>query len=97
MSDNGASRFSYFLAGMSIGAFLALIFAPGSGSETREMIAKKAEEGLDFAKQRSDDFRKDAEEYLDKGKEVLSKQKEELSAALQAGKGAYRKEKTKAN
>jgi gas vesicle protein len=97
MSDNGGSRFSYFLAGMGIGAFLALIFAPGSGSETRELIAKKAEEGRDFAKQRSGDFRKDAEEYLDKGKEILSKQKEELSAALQAGKGAYRKEKTKAN
>ena len=97
MTDTGGSRFSYFLAGLGIGALIALVFAPESGEEMRKRLVKKAEEGRDLAKQRSGDFRKNAEEYVDKGKEVLAKQKELLSAALQAGKGTYRREKAKAN
>ena len=46
MSDNnGASNLGFFLAGLGIGAVLALIFAPQSGKETRDLIALKASEG----------------------------------------------------
>ena len=42
---NGATNLGFFLAGLGMGAILALLFAPRSGKETREYIAGKAEEG----------------------------------------------------
>jgi gas vesicle protein len=93
---NGASNFGFFLAGLGMGAILALLFAPRSGKETREYIAGKAEEGRDFVKARTEDLRRQAEGAVEKGKDLVSKQKELLSAALEAGKQAYQEEKAKA-
>ena len=46
--NNGGSNFAFFVAGLGIGALLALLFAPKSGEETRNMIAQKATEGRDY-------------------------------------------------
>ena len=94
--DNGGSQVGFFLAGLGIGAVLALLFAPRSGKETRDYIVQKAEEGRDFVVSRSDDIRKQAEDALEKGKEMVAKQREQLAAALEAGKQAYQEEKAKA-
>ena len=93
---NGGSNFGFFLAGLGIGAILALLFAPRSGKETREYIAGKAEEGRDYVKARTEDLRREAEGAVEKGKDLVTKQKELLSAALEAGKQAYQEEKAKA-
>jgi len=93
---NGGSNFGFFLAGLGIGAILALLFAPRSGKETREYIAGKAEEGRDYVKAKTEDLRRQAEGAVEKGKDLVSKQKELLSAALEAGKQAYQEEKVKA-
>ena len=93
--ENGASKVGFFLAGLGIGAVLALLFAPRSGRETRDMIAQKAGEGRDFVKTKTDEFRKQAEGAVEKGKDLVTKQKEMLSAALEAGKQAYQDEKAK--
>jgi len=93
---NGASNFGFFLAGLGMGAILALLFAPRSGKETREYIAGKAEEGRDYVKAKTEDLRRQAEGAVEKGKDLVSKQKELLSAALEAGKQAYQEEKAKA-
>jgi gas vesicle protein len=95
-NDNGGSKVAFFLAGMGIGAILALLFAPKSGEETREYIAQKAGEGRDYMTAKGRELRKQAEEAVDKAKDVVSKQKEQLSAALEAGKQAYQEEKGKA-
>jgi gas vesicle protein len=96
MSDeNGGSKVGFFLAGLGIGAVLALLFAPRSGQETRDMIAHKAGEGRDYVKTKTDEFRKQAEEAVEKGRGLVAKQKEMLSAALEAGKQAYQEEKAK--
>jgi len=94
--DNGGSKIGFFLAGLGIGAVIALLFAPLSGKETRDMIAEKAEEGRDYVKSKSEEIRKQAEEAVEKGKDMVSKQKERLSAALEAGKQAYQEEMSKA-
>jgi gas vesicle protein len=97
MSDNnGASKVAFFLAGMGIGAILALLFAPKSGKETRDYLAQKAEEGKEYVTVRGRELRKHAEEAVEKAKDVVTKQKEQLSAALEAGKQAYQEEKSKA-
>ena len=94
--DNGGSQVGFFLAGLGIGAVIALLFAPRSGKETREYIVHKAEEGRDFVINKSEEIRKQAEDAVDKGKDLVNKQKELLSAALEAGKQAYQDEKAKA-
>ena len=94
--NNGASNLGFFLAGLGIGAILALLFAPRSGKETRDYIAQKAGEGRDYVKTKSEELCKQAEESVEKGKDLVAKQKELLSAALEAGKQAYQEEKAKA-
>jgi len=94
--ENGGSQIGFFLAGLGIGAVIALLFAPRSGKETRDIIMHKAEEGRDYVKTKSDEIRKQAEDAVDKGRDLVSKQKEMLSAALEAGKQAYQDEKAKA-
>jgi len=94
--ENGGSKVGAFLAGLGIGAVVALLFAPRSGQETRDILSQKAEEGRDFVKTKSDEIRKQAEDAVEKGKDLVNKQKELLSAALEAGKQAYQQEKTKA-
>ncbi len=94
--DNGASKVGFFLAGLGIGAILALLFAPKSGRETRDYLAQKAEDGRDFVKTKSEELRNKAEEAVEKGRDLVTRQKELLSAALEAGKQAYQEEKSKA-
>ena len=94
--ENGGGSVGYFLAGLGIGAVIALLFAPRSGKEPRDMIVQKAEEGRDFVKAKSEEIRKQAEDAVEKGKDLVNQQKELLSAALEAGKQAYQEEKTKA-
>ena len=94
--DNGGSQVGFFLAGLGIGAVVALLLAPRSGKETREFIVQKTEEGKEFVKAKSEEIRKQAEDAVEKGKDLVSKQKDLLSAALEAGKQAYQEEKVKA-
>ena len=94
--ENGGSKLGIFLAGLGIGALMALLFAPRSGKETRDIIVQKAEEGRDFVKTKTEEIRKQAEDAVEKGKGLVNKQKDLLSAALEAGKQAYQEEKTKA-
>ena len=93
--EKGGSKVGFFLAGLGIGAVVALLFAPRSGKETRDLIVQKAEEGRDFVMTKTDEIRKQAEDAVEKGKELVNKQKDLLSAALEAGKQAYQEEKAK--
>jgi len=94
--NNGGSQLGFFLAGLGIGAVIALLFAPRSGKETRDLIVQKAEEGREFVKTKTEEIRKQAEDAVEKGRDLVSKQKDLLSAALEAGKQAYQEEKAKA-
>jgi gas vesicle protein len=102
--SSGGDKFLYFLAGAGIGAVLALLFAPKSGRETRELIARSATDSRDYLSNKVSEGRSYVEEtgrkvgddfssFIDKSKEALSRQKEQLTAAFEAGKAAYREEK----
>jgi len=93
--NGGASNFAFFLAGLGIGAILALLFAPKSGEETRDYIAQKAGEGKDYVAAKGKELRRQAEELVEKGSDVVAQQKEQLAAAFDAGKQAYQEEKAK--
>jgi gas vesicle protein len=94
--NNSGSMIGMFLAGLGIGAVIALLFAPRSGKETRDFIVQKTEEGKDYVISKSEEIRKQAEDAVEKGKDLVSKQKDLLSAALEAGKQVYQEEKAKA-
>jgi gas vesicle protein len=94
--DNGASKVAYFLAGMGLGAIVALLFAPRSGKEARDYLTQKAEEGRGYVTTKGREIRQQAEQAVDRARDVVAKQKEQLSAALEAGKQAYQEEKGKA-
>jgi gas vesicle protein len=105
MTENsGGDKFLYFLAGASIGAVFALLFAPKSGRETRDLIARTANDSRDFLATKVNEGRQVVEErsrklgddftsFIDKSKDAVQRQKEQLSAAFEAGKTAYREEK----
>jgi gas vesicle protein len=96
MADNVGSKVTYFLVGLGIGALIGVLFAPKSGEETRELLSKKAEEGRDYAQRKARELRERAEEMVERGKEYASKQKDSLAAAVEAGREAYQREKSKA-
>lgn len=68
MSNNGSRSVTIFLAGMSVGAIAALLFAPKSGKETRELIGRKAEEGSDYVVAKGRELRRQAEDFVDRGR-----------------------------
>ena len=102
--NHGSDKFLFFLAGAGIGAVVALLLAPKSGRETRELITRKATDSRDFVTNKVTEGRQIVEEksrkmsddfttFLDKSKEAVQRQKEQLGAAFEARKAAYRDEK----
>jgi gas vesicle protein len=94
MSDReGTTGVLWFLAGLGIGAVVGILYAPQSGSETREVLMSKAEEGREFVRKRAREARDQAEQWAQRGKEAYESQKEQIRSAVEAGRQAYR-EKT---
>lgn len=105
MSDDrgsGSGVILSFLLGGLTGAALAILFAPRSGEETREMLGGKLREGAergrklrDRAAARGREILEDASDYVENQREALEKRRERLSAAVDAGRQAFRDEKDK--
>jgi gas vesicle protein len=91
-----------FLLGALSGAALAILFAPRSGRETREMLGEKLRESADRGRRLGEEAiekgraaASDATGYLDRQREALEKRRDRLAAAVEAGRQAYRDEKEK--
>jgi gas vesicle protein len=79
-----SSGFSWFLAGLGIGALIGVLYAPKAGKETREDLANSAREGGEYLRQRSRDAadqinqivdrsKVQVTEYVDRGKEYIDR------------------------
>lgn len=106
MSDDRGSGASgvilSFLLGGLTGAALAILFAPRTGKETRELLEERMREGAERgrvlkekATVRGREILDDAAQYVDRKREVLESRKDRLSTAVEAGRQAYRDEKDK--
>ena len=105
MSDDrgsGSGVILSFLLGGLTGAALAILFAPRSGEETREMLGGKLREGAergrkirDRATARGREILEDASDYVEGQREALEKRRDRVSAAVDAGRQAFRDEKDK--
>ena len=95
MSERGSGGgILWFLTGLGIGAVVGILYAPQSGSETREILMSKAEEGRDFVRQRAKEARTQAEQWAEKGKQVYNEQRDQIRSAVDAGRQAYREKTT---
>ncbi len=91
-----------FMVGALTGAALAILFAPRSGRETRELLGEKLREGAERGRDLKDrmvargrEMVDEAEGFVDRQREVLKDSRERLAAAIEAGRDAYRSEKDK--
>jgi gas vesicle protein len=88
MSDNNSSQVGGFLTAFAIGALMgagmALLYAPRSGKETRELLA-----------QRTRELKNRASDALDQAKETVLGKKTAILAAVEAGKVAMREQQEK--
>jgi len=96
MSDHDGNGFVWFLAGLGLGALAGVLYAPRSGSETREALRARADEGREYVRNRAREAREQANTWADKGREVVSQQKEQFRAAYEAGRQAYHEATTEA-
>jgi len=90
MADRDGNSFLWFLAGLGLGALAGVLYAPRAGSETREALRVRAEEGREYVRNRAQQAREQAAEWADRGREVVNQQKEQFRAAYEAGRQAYR-------
>ena len=98
MSDSdGKGGLLWFLTGLGIGAVVGILYAPHSGSETREILMSKAEESGEYVRKRAREARDQAEQWAQKGKEVYNSQKDQIRSAVEAGRQAYREKTSPTN
>lgn len=95
MPDNVGSKVTYFLVGLGVGALVGILFAPKSGEDTREYLAKKADEGRDFAQRKAKELRERADDLIERSKDAANRGKDSISAAVEGAREAYRREASK--
>ena len=94
MSDRDGNTFVWFLAGLGVGALVGVLYAPQPGSETREALRSRAEEGRNYMKTRAREAKEQASGWVDKGRDVVGQQKDQFRAAYEAGRQAYQEATT---
>ena len=70
MRDDGA-KVVWFLAGVSIGAAIALLYAPASGEETRKKLIDKTGDGREALAVTGREFMEKGRELYDKGRRLV--------------------------
>ena len=102
-SDLG-TQLTCFAIGATVGAVVALLFAPKSGRELRQDVADATRKGVDRARETGTQLSARAGEYYDtaaskagelasSAREAASRRGELFGSALEAGRQAYRDEK----
>lgn len=93
-STDAAGYLGWFFLGAVAGAAAALLLAPKTGRETRELLAEQSGEVLNRAKATAGEAREKAGGLLEKGREYLEEQSNRLISAFEAGRAAMRDEMT---
>jgi gas vesicle protein len=95
-----------FLLGGTIGAVLAILYAPKSGKEMRKDISKKArqiknnavdliEDTIEDVKEFVSDIKEKTESIVEQGVHISEKAKKELIEALEHGQESIEKQRKK--
>jgi gas vesicle protein len=68
--ESDSTKFIWFIAGASIGAAIALLYAPSSGRELRRRIGEKTQEGGAALAERGKDLVERGKELYDRGRKL---------------------------
>jgi gas vesicle protein len=90
MANSICKSSTAFMLGLSVGAGVALLFAPMPGIRTRRLLARKTRRGNAYVKDRADALLNSASDLFEKGQKQALQGKESLERALNMGKRAYR-------
>jgi gas vesicle protein len=82
----GGSVLLAFILGAVSGAAVALLYAPATGKETREMLSERAREG-----------RERAREAAERGRQVFNEGRDSLATAIEKGREAYQQARAREN
>jgi gas vesicle protein len=104
--EKGTSGFSWFLAGLGIGALVGVLYAPKAGKETREDLASGAREGTEYLRQRSqeavdqvnqivDRSKVQVSEYVERGREYVDRSKAQWEDFVSQGRQLVTEQKDK--
>jgi gas vesicle protein len=93
--DNAAGYLGWFFLGGLVGAAAALLLAPKTGKETRELLSEHGGDWARKAQTMATDAQGRAGEWLDKSRELFEEQTQRLMTAFEAGKDAMREEMRK--
>lgn len=72
MQDSENNGIGWFVAGLSLGALLGVLFAPKSGKETREELAQRTGEGRDYLVARGREAQEQVGHIVDRGREQVT-------------------------
>lgn len=84
MSSNNGGKVLWMLAGLGIGAGMALLFAPKTGKETRKYLKRMAEEGRDKVVETGEEIRGKGKEVYERGKAVVDEAMEFVDRSRRA-------------
>lgn len=89
-TDSWIKSVPAFAIGLGVGAALGILFAPRSGSDTRDLVVESAKGSLDGAIVAGEALRDRAQDSIDQMKGQLKK-------ATEVGERAYREAKNSAS
>ena len=69
--EEGTSRLAWFLTGVVIGATVAVLYAPKSGKDTRQIISEKTQQGRDAVTETGKDVVEASKEMFDRGRKLV--------------------------
>ena len=86
--SNDGSSIAWFLAGMTVGAAVAVLFAPKSGQETRQSISEAASRGKDLADRKTREVVEFGRDAYTQGRDLADSAKETGKEVIDRGKKA---------
>jgi gas vesicle protein len=69
--EDSSNRVAWFITGALVGASLAVLFAPKSGQQTRQLIADTTQQGKDAVAASTKDIAETSREMFDRGRKVV--------------------------
>ena len=104
--DRQGSGFSWFVAGLGLGALLGVLYAPKAGRETREDVVTGAREKAEYLKQRSRETadqvavlvergKGQVNEYVEQGKDYIDRGRSQVQQVITQGRGFVQQQKEK--
>jgi gas vesicle protein len=90
--NDTAAYLGWFFLGALTGVVAALLLAPKTGRETRDLLTEQGSELLKKAQEKAGETQVRASDLFDKGREYFEEQTQRLASAFEAGRSAMKEE-----